>query len=56
MAEAVLDAETKLGELMARAPKQNTHSRAAIRPDIGVRSKTEVIEQAGFTPKASPAV
>ncbi len=51
IAEAVLDAEVRIGELMAKVPKQNTHNRATIRPDNGVPSKTEVIEQAGFTPK-----
>lgn len=51
MAEAVLDAKVKLGELMAKVPKQNTHNRAVIRPDNGVASKTEIIREAGFTPK-----
>jgi len=51
ISEAVLDAEVRLGELMARIPKQNTHNRAKVRPDSGVVSKTEIIEQAGFTQK-----
>ena len=51
ISEAVLDAEVRIGELMAKVPKQNTHNRAAVRPDSDVPSKTEVIEQAGFTPK-----
>ena len=46
-----MDAEVRIGELMARVPKQNTHNRAAIRPDNGVASKTEIIKDAGFTPK-----
>ena len=41
----------RIGELMATVPKQNTHNRAAVRPDTGVVSKTQVIEKAGFTPK-----
>ena len=51
ISEAVLDAEVRIGELMATVPKQNTHNRAAVRPDTGVVSKTQVIEKAGFTPK-----
>ena len=52
IAEAVLDAETKLGELMAKVP-----TRQGIRTDIelmdsGVqKSKQQVIEDAGFTVK-----
>lgn len=51
ISEAVLDAEVRIGELMAQVPKQNTHNRAAIRPDTGVASKTDIIRDAGFTPK-----
>lgn len=51
IAEAVLDAEVRIGELMREVPKQNTHNRAIVRPDNAVPSKTEVIEKAGFTPK-----
>lgn len=51
ISEAVLDAEVRIGELMAMIPKQNTHNRAKVRPDSGVVSKTEIIEQAGFTQK-----
>lgn len=51
ISEAVLDAEVRIGQLMAKVPKQNTHNRATIRQDSAVPSKTEVIEQAGFTPK-----
>ena len=53
IAEAVLDAETKLGELMARVPTQSKYN-AVKRQDSGVKSfptKTEIIEKAGFTPK-----
>lgn len=52
IAEAVLDAETKLGELMAKVPKKQGFA-SAIR-DSGVanaETKTEIIEKAGFTPK-----
>lgn len=51
ISEAVLDAEVRIGELMRDVPKQNTHNRAANRQDSGVQSKTEVIENAGFTIK-----
>lgn len=51
ISEAVLDAEVKIGELMRDVPKQNTHNRSANRPDNGVQSKTEIIENAGFTVK-----
>lgn len=48
--EAVLDAEVRIGELMREVPKQNTHNRAAVRPNTDVKSKTEVIADMGFTP------
>lgn len=48
--EAVLDAEVRIGELMREVPKQNTHNRAAVRPNTDVKSKTEVISDMGFTP------
>ena len=51
ISEAVLDAEVRIGELMAKVPKQNTHNRAAIRPDNGVQSKTDIIHEAGLTPR-----
>lgn len=50
IAEAVLDAEVRIGELMREVPKQNTHNRSANRPNTDVKSKTEIIEEAGFTP------
>ena len=50
IAEAVLDAEVRIGELMREVPKQNTHNRAAVRPNTDVKSKTEVISDMGFTP------
>lgn len=55
IAEAVLDAETKLGELMAKVPKASGGDRRSdsFKNDSGVHfeTKTEVIEKAGFTPK-----
>lgn len=50
IADAVLDAEVRIGELMAKVPKAvNQYKRAT---DSGVAStKTEVIHEAGFTPK-----
>ena len=52
IAEAVLDAETKLGELMAKVPKKQGFA-SAIRDSgvANVETKTEIIEKAGFTPK-----
>lgn len=50
IAEAVLDAEVRIGELMRQVPKQNTHNRAADRHNTDVKSKTEVIADMGFTP------
>jgi N6-adenosine-specific RNA methylase IME4 len=52
IAEAVLDAETKLGELMAKVPTQQG-KRTDIQPmDSGVhKSKQQIIEDAGFTVK-----
>ena len=57
IAEAVLDAETKLGELMAKVPKatggQPFQRKSTM--DSGVQSrpqtKADIIEKAGFTPK-----
>lgn len=55
IAEAVLDAEVRIGELMAKVPK-SPGARTDLEPmDTDVRrlnqTKAEVIEQAGFTPK-----
>ena len=50
--QAVLDAEVKIGELMAKVPKRQGFA-SAIR-DNGVanaETKETVIERAGFTPK-----
>ncbi len=50
ISEAVLDAEVRLGELMAKLPKDNPNKRI----DSGVESfkpKMQVIEDAGFTQK-----
>jgi len=49
ISEAVLDAEVKIGELMAKIPKQNTHNRAKNRHFTAATSKIEVIEAAGFS-------
>lgn len=49
ISEAVLDAEVKIGELMAKLPKQNTHNRAKNRQLTAAPSKIEVIEAAGFS-------
>lgn len=53
IADAVLDAEVRIGELMSKVPTQSRYN-AIKRQDTDVPSfqtKTEVIEQAGFTPK-----
>ena len=53
ISEAVLDAEVRIGELMAKVPKASKYN-AVKQKDSGVQSfqtKTQVIEQAGFTPK-----
>lgn len=53
ISEAVLDAEVKIGELMAQVPTRSKYN-AAKRQDTDVKSfetKTEVIENAGFTVK-----
>ena len=50
IAEAVLDAEVRLGELMAMVPKAKNQYKSAI--DSGVHStKANIIEGAGFTVK-----
>lgn len=55
ISEAVLDAEVKIGELMAKVPKASGGDRRSdsFKNDSGVHfeTKTEVIEKAGFTPK-----
>lgn len=55
ISEAVLDAEVRIGELMAKVPTQSKYN-AKKRQDTDVQSfqrktKTEVIQDAGFTPK-----
>ena len=58
ISEAVLDAEVRIGELMAKVPTQSRYN-AAKRQDTDVRSfqtKTEVIQQAGFTPKQKEGI
>ena len=52
IADAVLDAEMKIGELMQKVPKKQGF--ASTIPDSGVenaKTKTETIKEAGFTPK-----
>lgn len=55
IAEAVLDAEVRIGELMARVPKASGGDRRSenFKTDSGVvfETKANVIEKAGFTPK-----
>ena len=53
--EAVLDAEVRIGELMAKVPTQSKYN-ATKRPDTDVpsferKTKTDIIKDAGFTPK-----
>jgi len=55
IADAVLDAEVRIGELMSMVPTQSRFN-AEKRQDSGVvsferKTKTQVIEDAGFTPK-----
>jgi phage N-6-adenine-methyltransferase len=50
IAEAVLDAEVRIGELMREVPKAQG-KRTDIKPTDIVVGKYDVIEQAGFTPK-----
>ena len=55
ISEAVLDAEVKIGELMAKVPTQSKYN-AVKRQDTDVpsferKTKTEIIKDAGFTPK-----
>ncbi len=50
ISEAVLDAEVRIGELMAKVPKAVNQHKGAV--DSGVHTtKADVIEQAGFTVK-----
>lgn len=50
IADAVLDAEVRIGELMARVPKEQG-KRTDIKPTDSAVGKYEVIREAGFTPK-----
>ena len=55
ISEAVLDAEVRIGELMAKVPTQSKYN-ATKRQDTDVpsferKTKTEIIKDAGFTPK-----
>lgn len=55
ISEAVLDAEVKIGELMAKVPKGSGGDRRSedFKKDtaVHIETKAEVIEKAGFTPK-----
>lgn len=50
ISEAVLDAEVRIGELMAKVPKAQG-KRTDIQPTDSAVGKYDVIEKAGFTPK-----
>lgn len=50
ISEAVLDAEVRIGELMAKVPKKQGQ-RTDLQPADSVVGKYEVVEKAGFTPK-----
>ena len=59
ISEAVLDAEVKIGELMARIPKATPNNNPFHEKGSAehfVKSKAEVIKQAGFTPKQAERV
>lgn len=52
ISEAVLDAEVRIGELMARVPKKQGFASAICDTDVAnVETKQDVIRNAGFTPK-----
>lgn len=52
IAEAVIDAETRIGELMKQVPKKQGFASAICDTAVAnVETKQKVIEQAGFTPK-----
>ena len=54
IAEAVLDAEVRIGELMEKMPKAKENQYTKMQTDSGVvrqKPKTEVIREAGFSPK-----
>ena len=54
ISEAVLDAEVKIGELMAKVPKATENQYTKVQSDNGVakqKPKADVIRDAGFTPK-----
>ena len=54
ISEAVLDAEVKIGELMAKVPKVTENQYTKVESDTAVarqKSKHDVIRDAGFTPK-----
>ena len=51
ISEAVLDAEVKIGELMAQVPKRQGFASTIHDSGVANATKTEVIKDAGFTPK-----
>lgn len=52
ISEAVLDAEVRIGELMARVPKKQGFASVIHDTDVAnVETKQDVIRNAGFTPK-----
>jgi N6-adenosine-specific RNA methylase IME4 len=54
ISEAVLDAEVRIGELMAKVPKATENQYTKVQSDSGVarqKPKADVIRDAGFTPK-----
>ena len=52
ISEAVLDAEVRIGELMAKVPKKQGFASAICDSGVAnVETKQAVIERAGFTPK-----
>ena len=54
ISEAVLDAEVRIGELMAKVPKATENQYTKVQSDSDVakqKSKADVIRDAGFTPK-----
>lgn len=52
ISEAVLDAEVRIGELMAKVPKKQGFASAIRDTDVAnVQTKQDVIRDAGFTPK-----
>ena len=54
ISEAVLDAEVRIGELMAKVPKATENQYTKVQSDSGVakqKPKADIISEAGFTPR-----